>query len=159
MKTPEFTQTIRQQIAEFGRSIFLVNYDYCSDCDEVHAMPGEWPYAFTIGNHVRSLPELILFGLMTEEASRYYLHDLSEKMIRQRHSFKDGSLHSVDGTLVMVINASHAAHENYMEQAGSHLRTDRYRVQQVLLPDDYNRYPGDPQMHGDHATVPVLRLS
>jgi hypothetical protein len=67
--------------------------------------PDAMPFAYTIGNHEKRLPELLTIG--TPDAG--FLNPLSEVMIARGKPFADGEIVSIDGKFpVKIINDQRA---------------------------------------------------
>ena len=114
------------------------------------------PFAYTIGNHLKGLPELLV--IRTTEAG--FLNTLSHLMIAAGHGFEDGETVRMLGSKasVKLIHANAAAREEYTIQAGEHFGHQNYSVMQVLISDKKGRFPGDEGCEEPYASVPVLRV-
>ena len=142
----EFRRTTAAHIERAGRTIIAV---FPTEED-----PGV-PFAYTIGNHLKGLPELLVIGT----AQGVFLNTLSHLMIAAGHGFEDGETVRMLGSKeVKLIHASAAAREEYTIQAGEHFGHDEYEVMQVLIPDKQGRFPGDEDCEEPYASVPVLRV-
>jgi hypothetical protein len=112
-------------------------------------------FSYTIGNHLKGLPELLVIGT----AQGFFLNTLSHLMIAAGHGFKDGeTVRTSGGKEVKLIRANAFAREEYTIQAGEHFGHDEYEVMQVLIPDKEGRFPGDEGCEKPYASVPVLRV-
>jgi Domain of unknown function (DUF4262) len=136
-----------EDIERFGRSILIVG-------------EGEegWPFSYTIGNHLRELPELLIIGTSRGGA---LLNALSQKMIDAGKPFENGQLVSVGGRLpVKVIRCNVAAAQtDYTIQVGEYFGHQDYSVMQVLLPDRSGKFPGEDGCQPLWSECPVLRPS
>jgi hypothetical protein len=113
-------------------------------------------FSYTIGNHGRGLPELLVIGPHTGT----YLNELSQRMIEREKPFRHGEIINMrEKYRVKVIDATRAAHENYTIQVGQFYESEDYRVQQVILSDTNGKFPGDEGCEEPFASVPVLALS
>jgi hypothetical protein len=113
------------------------------------------PFSYTIGNHLKGLPELLVIGT----AQGVFLNTLSHLMIAAGHGFEDGETVRMLGSKeVKLIRASAAAREEYTIQAGEHFGHQNYSVMQVLMPDKQGRFPGEDGCDEPYASVPVLRV-
>src|SRR5438034_11618292 len=103
---------------------------------------GRPSFAYTIGNWLAKLPELLIIG--TTKGS--VLNDLSQKMIERGSAFDDGEIVSLGGRFpVKIINADERAQRDYTIQAGQYLGGEYYTVQQVLACDRNGRFPDHPE--------------
>ena len=112
------------------------------------------PFAYTIGNALKNLPELLVIG--TSDAG--FLNDLSQMMIEAGMPFADGHLVRIGGARlpVKLIRADPVAQDEYTIQAGEFRGHDDYAVMQVLIPDREGRYPGDAGCQEPWSRFPVL---
>jgi len=112
------------------------------------------PFAYTIGNYLNGLPDLLVIGL--HDGS--FLNDLSQKMIERGAAFSDGELIDLGGKHpVKVITATDArARADYTIQAGRFYGFEHYALQQVLIPDKEGRFPDNPDCAQPYAAMPVL---
>ena len=115
----------------------------------------DYPFAYTIGNHLKRLPELLVIGT----AHAGFLNDLSEMMIAAGRPFLDGQLVRIgDARLpVKAIRANSSAQADYTIQAGQYFGREDYEVMQVMLPDRAGRFPGEDGCQPAYANIPVLR--
>ena len=121
----------------------------------VLAVPDGSPYAFsyTIGNHERGLPELLVIG----SRRGTYLNEMSERMIKQGKAFDHGEVINTNGKYrIKIINTTHKAHESYTIQAGVYYKTQNYKVQQIILSDEEGRLPGEVGCAPGFADIPIL---
>jgi hypothetical protein len=105
-------------------------------------------YGYTIGNHERGLPELLVVSVDADIAYSLEMDESLEavclRMREQNRAFKNGELVDVGrGYLLKVINAGDDVKSTYTSEVGDYYETDDYAVQQVLLPDEQGRYAGD----------------
>ena len=111
-------------------------------------------FAYTIGNWIVGLPELLIIGT----AKGALLNDLSQMMIARGAAFADGELVNLGGKYpAKIIDADQRAQAGYTIQAGQYHGHEHYRVQQVLMPDRNGRFPDDPECQRPYSTLPVLR--
>ena len=145
----EFRRRTTEHIERAGRTVVGV---FPTEDD-----PGV-PFAYTIGNHLKGLPELLVIGVAVAGAG--FLNVLSHRMIAAGHGFKDGeTIRILGGKMpVKLIRAGAAAREEYTVQAGAHFGHDEYEVMQVLIPDKQGRFPGEDGCDEPYASVPVLRV-
>lgn len=111
------------------------------------------PFSYTIGNHAKGLPELLVIG--TSQGT--YMNEMSELMLARGRAFDHGEIISTSRKYrIKIIDASHEAHEHYTLQAGYYYETQDYRVQQIILSDEEGRLPGELGCAPGFADVPVL---
>jgi hypothetical protein len=123
--------------------------------------PGE-PFIYTIGNHLKGLPELLLIG-SCEASVGTILNNLSEQMIARGRAFDDGEMvrpfpDSPHLSALRVINASQIAKDEYTIQAGQALETEDYSVMQVVCPGTNGKFPGEDGADDTWGQVPVLSV-
>jgi hypothetical protein len=144
--TSKLQHLIGNDIRRNGRSVLCIG-----------AEDGSPAFAYTIGNAIEDLPELLMIGGVCDSCAVNALDDLSQTMIERGSAFADGELVSLGAKYpVKIIDADQRARDEYTIQAGQYHDTEDYRVQQVLIPDRNGRYPDDPECQRPYATVPVL---
>ncbi|MDF0543821.1 DUF4262 domain-containing protein [Sphingobium sp. H39-3-25] len=128
----DFYGDIARNIARSGQHLFLIFAD------------GETPaFAYSIGNALHGLPELLLIGNFSPRVAGSILNELGQKMRETRRPL-EGDI-DVDGQFpVRLRHASAEARRRFTFQAGRYLRHDEYDVLQVLLCDPAGVYPGVP---------------
>jgi Domain of unknown function (DUF4262) len=143
----KFRQITDTMIARTGRSIVAVFGGEGND---------EFPFAYTIGNYLKGLPELLVIG--TYEAG--FLNDLSRLMVSRGAAFGDGQMVTMMGARqpVKLIRAGNVARTEYAVQAGEHFGHDDYSIMQVLISDKEGQFPGEKGCQEPYSRVPVLRL-
>jgi hypothetical protein len=141
----ELHENIAGDIRRDGRSVLCIGREEDSPA-----------FAYTIGNALKNLPELLMIGNIS---AAYLLNDLSQRMIGRGGAFDDGELVDVGGKFPLkVINAdSERTQRDYTIQVGEHLGHENYAVQQVLICDKEGRFPDDPECARPYSTVPVLK--
>src|SRR4029077_14862717 len=118
----DFHQTTDAMIKRSGRSIIAV-----FDCEG-----DDQPFAYTIGNHLKGLPELLVIGGRRDEVVGL-LNGLSEMMIKADMAFKDGQVVRIPGGFPFkLIRGGNIARTEYAVQAGEHFGHDDYTIMQVL---------------------------
>jgi hypothetical protein len=117
----------------------------------------EPPFAYTIGNQEKLLPELLLFGNLGATEISSILNDLSEHMIYTKapwplgeNVWGDYHFYAYDGGCV--------AKANYTYQAGQFYGNEDYKVLQIVLPDRKGRWPDEELCHKSFK-VPILGLT
>jgi hypothetical protein len=111
------------------------------------------PFIYTIGNYECGLPELLMIGCA------YVGDTLNAIVARMRHNnraFVGGE--SIDLGKRFQPKAFWANEEarEYTCQVGRYYGTNDYAVQQIVIPDTFGRYPGDPQCDLPFRLVPLL---
>jgi hypothetical protein len=145
MSHRKFHQDIENDIRREKRSVICV----AGDDDSL-------PFAYTIGNSITGLPELLIIGTTQGNV----LNALSLKMIEHGQGFADGECVDLGGKFpVKIIIANQRAKRDYTIQATEHFGRDDYAVQQVLIPDRNGRFPDDPQCQHPYSTFPILKKS
>lgn len=133
-----------EHIARTGRSLIGVGGD-------------PW-FTYTIGNHLAGKPELLCIGLDPRNAT-WLLNLVSE--------LPDVAQLAVGGPVPLDIGGEvplracpcpEWAKGEYSIQAGQYLRTEAYRLVQVLIPDTAGRFPGEPGCAEPYSRAPVLHL-
>jgi Domain of unknown function (DUF4262) len=142
-----FYEGTAEHIRQSGRSI--IGVFPCQEDDD-------WPFAYTIGNHLKDLPELLVIG--TSNAA--FLNDLSQMMIDAGKPFLDGQLVRINVARlpVKVVRANSAAQADFTIQAGQFFGHEDYAVMQVLMPDRTGKFPGEEDCQEPFSLFPVLRL-
>ncbi len=139
----KFHSNIAEDIQQYQRSIVCVGRE-----DDTPA------FAYTVGNQLRGLPELLVVG--TSDGG--FLNLLSDKMIERGRAFDDGEVMSLGGKHpVKIIRADYRAKDEYTVQAGVHFGTEAYEVQQVLICDRDGRFPGESGCLPPYRDMPILR--
>jgi hypothetical protein len=133
---------IAQHVAQYGRSVMATVTD------------GGTPYSYTIGNALKNLPELLLFGLPPEHA-RSFLNRWSALMIERGSEFADGEKVDIGGVFPCLARQCTPAALDLTLQVEGFLGHRDYRVTQILAPDTNGRYPGDPLCDPPYAMMPV----
>ena len=120
---------------------------------------GAMPFAYTIGNHARGMPEIVLVGLCDENAMGL-LNLASEIQNRRGRPLGDGEVVSLgEGAkfAVKFIDASNThTRDEYTIQAGQYWGRQDYAVRQLLMPDKLGRFPDDPACARPYSDQPLL---
>jgi hypothetical protein len=146
----DYVDTIHTNIAKHGWHIVTV-YD-----DEPDSRNDEPEFSYTIGNHERRLPELLMFG---SERLSYILVELGEMMRARGTAFRHGELVSLGGKFPVKIVDTNPDGNYFAFHVGLYYGTADYRVQQVVICDHQGRFPGDPGCEEPYASFPVLALN
>lgn len=131
-ESSDFYAGIERNIARSGQHLLLIFAD------------GETPaFAYSIGNALQGLPELLLVGNFSPRVAGSILNDLGRKMRELRRPL-EGDIDVGGQFPVRVRRASAEARLSFTLQAGRYLRHEEYDVLQVLLCDAAGIYPGEP---------------
>lgn len=134
MDSREFYETVEHNIAKAGQHLQFVFPTSNSD---------DLPFIYTIGNHQRNLPELLIVG--GGQAFGGILNHLCEKMRERGRAFDNGELVSLGGAYpVKIVDVPTEICEPFTFQVGRYYQVKDYRVQQVMACDPHGRFPGDP---------------
>jgi hypothetical protein len=144
MSYEQMQRNIKNDIRRDGRSILCIGAEADSPA-----------FAYTIGNAIKGLPELLIIGSLK---AAWWLNDLSQMMIERGSAFDDGELVNFGGGKfpVKIINADARAQSDYTIQAGQYHGYENYRVQQVLISDRNGRFPDDSECQRPFSMMPVL---
>jgi hypothetical protein len=146
---PDFEDDAREHIAKSGQFIL-----------GVFGKPGELWFNYTIGNHERGLPELLIVYPGSKAGYERFGGILNDagKIQRERGTpFEHGELVSLGGRLpVRIVDATARAKAEYTFGVGRYYETDDYQVRQLVVPDRDGRYPGDPLCAEPYASLPLL---
>jgi Domain of unknown function (DUF4262) len=143
----EFDRETFRHIAQYGRSIIGV-----SGCG------GEPPFSYTIGNHLKNLPELLIIG----SSEAFYLNHLSRLMITRRRSFDDGELIQLlplSLPLALVRVDDRIVWDEYTVQAGVYFGDNDYAVMQAVRSDKQGRFPDQSGCDPPWSLFPILRVN
>lgn len=145
----EFRETIRANIVKHGRSIQAVG-------GTEQDAPGTQPFMYTVGNHGRGFPELLIVGI-DKAAFGGVLNRLSEIQIQRNKAFEDEELVSVGGQFPLrIIDTGEIGHKDYAYFARIYYDSDSVEVRQVLLPDTKGRWPDTPGCDAPYRDQPIL---
>lgn len=144
---------IERNIALHGRSIIGV-FPNAGSKDPVNEA-----FAYTIGNAIKGLPELLIVGMYEDT---YTLNRLSSMMLERGKKFADGELVLLgEGARVpvCVVDASDAVKDRYTFQASNYHGGEDYAVMQVVVPDTHGLFPWQPGCSRPYADVKVYRTA
>ena len=110
------------------------------------------PFVYTIGNYECGLPELLLFG-----PAYRTLNAITARMRDNDPAFGDGETIDLGGRCKLKAFWANEEARKYTVQVGEYYSTNDYAVQQIVIPDTFGRYPGDPQCDRPFCWAPVLR--
>jgi hypothetical protein len=148
MTHAEFYENVQRKIDEHGRSVV-----------SVFPSPTSLAFAYTIGNHLKNLPELLIVINLHPEQSVMLLNEWSEQMIERGREFADGELIRASPEDDLMVRAAHCrpeAKSRYTVQAGQFFEHEDYRVTQIILCDPKGRFPGDPHCARGYSDQPNL---
>lgn len=128
----DFYAAIERNIARSGQHLLLIFAD------------GKTPaFAYSIGNALHGLPELMLIGNFSPRVAGSIINELGQKMREARRPL-EGDIDVGGQFPVRMRHASAEARQHFTLQAGRYLRHEEYDVLQVLLCDPAGIYPGEP---------------
>jgi hypothetical protein len=112
-------------------------------------------FSYSIGNHTRGLPELLIIGLSPNVALTL-INRISD--VGDLDNVKDGEIINTTGPLgLKAIRCGWRAKEEYTVQASRYFGHDDYGLLQLLVPDTQGRYPGELGCDPPYRDIPVLR--
>jgi hypothetical protein len=114
------------------------------------------PFMYTIGNHEKGLPELLIVGKFVSPPVAGLLNYLGAKM-RADGGLPIG-LVDVGAKCPIKIAPATNVHvgDDYTIQVGQYYGTEDYQVLQVIAPDPQGRFPGDPGCMPPYSQQPNL---
>ena len=137
-------EDISKHIEEVGQSIISVMPDAS------HPLG----FHYTVGNHSRGKPELLVLGNFDPSQITWLLNDLSSRM-RER-SFDNDEMINLGGKgNLWIINAKESVKEDFTVAVGTHYKTQDYSVQQVIICDENGNFP--PNCEEPYCDIPILR--
>lgn len=149
---------LAQIIAKYGQAVQSVGVPgtKCSCCDEPVEDDGEPPFTYTVGNHERGMPELLIVGFWHPVLLQVL--NLMGQMQRDRgKGFEVGELVDYGADVPARIGpASYDVRDEYTRLVSVYYDTEAYNVVQVLLADPGGRYPDDPNCEGIAKLQKVL---
>lgn len=137
-------QTIAEKIATHGQFIMGVASDPA--------------FFYTIGNHLKGLPELILVGNFRLDSAGSLLNDLGEAQRESHKPLAEGEIWFPGGKfplLVRKVSSPGVVRSDYSIQAGQYFGTEDYDVLQIVLCDKTGKWPGEPDIDPNFK-VPLL---
>jgi hypothetical protein len=139
MARDSFYEGIRQDIAAYGQRMMGV-------MRTADAPPEFVPFTYTIGNHERGLPELLLIGNFDHGVVGYLLNTLGKQQRDRGKAFEPDELVDTGGEfpVKMMLPDLDVVRRDFTIQVGQYYRHEGYQVLQVLLCDKQGRYPGHP---------------
>ena len=126
----------------------------------VHATAGDTgdfiPFVYTIGNHERGLPELLLIG-DNDAVYCQILNILGETQRQRGRAFDLGEL--VDFSAMypaLVGDGGRRGRQEYAVQASVYYGTENFRVQQIFLSDSNGYHYNQPEFDVRYLDCPIL---
>lgn len=117
---------------------------------------GFLPFVYSIGNHGRDLPELLLIG-GSDKLYVGILNILGQTQRERGTALQHGELLDFTARLpARVVDAGRKGCDEYAIQAGVFYGIDGFAVRQTLLPDQNGRFPGDLGCLPPYSNQPVL---
>lgn len=150
-----FYDRISQTISDYGWRLMCVLPDPDEDNIPITIdnFEDKIPFIYTIGNYECGLPELLMIGATPGGA----LNGIVAIMRNNNRAFTDGETIDLGGKCKPKAFWANDEAREYTFQVGKYYRTNDYAVQQIVIPDSFGRYPGDPQCDLPFCLVPVLR--
>jgi hypothetical protein len=111
-------------------------------------------FTYTIGNSLKGVPELIVFGLAPENA-HWVLNMASD----QPEAIASGIIDLGGEFPLKAVPCGAWAKDVYSIQAGQYLRGNAYELTQLLVCDKAGRFPDDPACTEPYAHQPKLWLT
>ncbi len=148
MDRSDYIASAREKIARYGRYIQTV---FGSDRSP--------PFAYTVGNHSKGLPELLIVGIGPKTGGGL-LNDLSDLMLSRGRAFEDGERPDLGMPIrCAVIEASDKVKQEFTILVDDVLEVSSadYRVMQVIIPDEKGRLPWEPECSKPFRGLPVFR--
>jgi Domain of unknown function (DUF4262) len=145
----EIRDQIAAHIEQSGQAVQVV---YLTADDP----PGSQPFMYTVGNHERGLPELLIVGT-SDPMFADVLNRLGNIQRDRGTGFADEELVSVGGQFPLrIVDAGEIGRREYATFVGIYCDTDLFEVRQVLLPDTHGRWPDSPECDAPYCNQPIL---
>lgn len=101
------------------------------------------PFAYTVGNASRGLPELLFIGEFHFDLGMQILNAVAERMVKDGRL--DEGMLDIEWTFPFKVReAGGDVRDMFTIQASRYLGHQDYRVMQIMICDPKGRYPGDP---------------
>jgi hypothetical protein len=141
--------TIRQHIDQHGQH--LMNITLTADDP-----PDARAFVYTIGNHERGLPELLLIGPL-KSYSAQIVNLLGDIQRKRGRPFDHNELVDYGAALpARLVDAGRLGREEYAIQVGVFYGTEEFRVLQIVFSDAEGRFPEDPDCDAEHKSQIIL---
>lgn len=138
----QFYATTRRNIEQYGHSLIAVANK-------------KMPFAYTIGNAQKQLPELLILAVSFDQA-RILLNLVGDQMRAENRAFKHGERVSLGKHAVKLVEADPVVKVNFTIQVGRYYGREDYRVLQILIPDEQGLFPGNKECKPPYSEMPVL---
>lgn len=132
---------IADDISKYGQHIVSVG----QYADKTHPDYSEdfQPFAYTIGNHEKGLPELLYVGDI-DDVYIQILNILGEMQRAQKKAFQHGEMIDYSAKFpARVIDAGLKGRKIYAFGVERYYNTEKFELLQVLLCDHNGKYPGE----------------
>lgn len=131
----QITERVRQNIEQYGQHVQGVGGG-----GGIRVSP---PFAYTIGNSARGLPELLFIGPFDFRLGTMILNAVAKHMW-EKGRIEPGML-DLEWTFPFKLReAGGDVRDTFTIQAGQFYGHENYTVMQVMICDKAGRYPGDP---------------
>lgn len=126
-------EMVGRNVEKFGRHVFMIT--------------GDQPFVYTIGNHLRGMPELLCVGVDSLTQVGIMMNHWSDLQLERGRPFEDGEVveYTAKYPIKIVTPNLYVVRAFYTCQAGPYLETEDYEVRQIVLADKQGRWPGDPK--------------
>jgi hypothetical protein len=134
-----------------------IAHDIATHGQSVMGVASQPSFSYTIGNHGRGLPELIVVGMNPLDACMV-LNALGRmQRICGEALLGDVSLGKGAAALrLRFVSDELLVKDEYTYQVFVHYMTEDYRVTQVLIPDKAGKFPGDPECAEPYRRARIL---
>lgn len=142
-------ETVRQHIDKYGQHLRMVMLT----ADDP---PNAQPFIYTIGNHERGLPELLLIGDV-KSPSPEIVNALSEVQRERGRAFDHNELVDYGARLpARLVDAGRLGREEYAIQVGVFYGIEDFQVRQIVFSDAQGRFPEHPDCDAKYKSQLVL---
>lgn len=142
----EFREKIQQNIAKYGVHVWAVGGD------------GAGPtFVYTTGLAEKNLPEFLVVGFDPLSGHRAITALVERLKNSDGKALENGEVIQLTddpASKIVIFDARDSVKDQYTIQTGQFYRTQDYRVQQILIPDEAGRFPNDPNC--DYYLQPML---
>ncbi|QIG76940.1 DUF3309 domain-containing protein [Rhizobium phage RHph_Y1_11] len=116
--------------------------------------PAGASFIYSIGNHLKNMPELLIIGPFPPQFMAGVLNVLSDFQLNRGKPFEDGEEPDI-GLVPMpkLRKCSANVRDEFTIQAGQYFKHENYDVMQVLIADPDGLFPDDPQCHRNYKVV------
>ncbi|MGH6939392.1 DUF4262 domain-containing protein [Hypericibacter sp.] len=118
--------------------------------------PDARAFIYTIGNHERGLPELLLIGPL-QSYSAHIVNLLGEIQRQRGRPFDHNELVDYGARLpARLVNAGRLGREEYAIQVGVFYGSEEFQVRQIIFSDAAGHFPEHPGCDAEHKSQIVL---